>query len=94
MAYRKLLEATGLLAGVFVLTPSFASALEGKVTAGERHELRHDRREIRHDRREIHGDRREVHGDRKEIRGDRRESLRTCAGISRAAPATRRSAMT
>lgn len=42
MAYRKLLGATGLLAGVFMLTPSFASAVEGKVTAGEKHELRRD----------------------------------------------------
>ena len=76
MAYRKLLEAAGLLAGVFVLTPSFASAVEGKVTAGERHELRHDRREIRHDRREIHGDGKEIRGDRRESLQDRQELRR------------------
>ncbi len=42
MAYRKLLGATGLLAGVFMLTPSFASK-------GDQLEGRQDRREFRRD---------------------------------------------
>ena len=70
MAYRKLLGATGSLAAVFMLMPSFAFAVEGKVTAGEKHELRHDRREIRHDRREIQGDRKDLVQDRQELRQD------------------------